>query len=194
MNISSPKLKDLTINGQSYKLAAFYYPDYDTPWDVVFQSRFLANFYPCNFKLTINNISANFFNAEAAFQATKWWNNNADRIKLENAKTGTEAFNVKKNLSNPDYSYAGLGRDMAMKEVLLQKFSDPYLQKALLLTEDAYLLEHNEKKGRDSYWSDDNDGSGNNMLGKTLMSVRKHFGGADVPPGNYSVLDFTKSV
>ncbi len=190
----SPNLKEVTIGGQAYKLAAFYYPDRDTSWDTEFQSQFLANFYPCNITLVINGITASFSNAEAAFQATKWWNSPVDRAKFEGAKTGTEAFQIKKGLHNPDYSYAGLGRDRAMKEILTQKFSDPLLKQALFLTGDAYLLEHNEVKGRDSYWSDDHNGSGENMLGKTLMAIRKDFGGVGAPAGNYSVADFTAHV
>lgn len=81
-----------------------------------------------------------------------------------------------------------------MKEVLTQKFSDPSFRHALLLTNKAYLLEHNEVKGRDSYWSDDHDGSGANMLGKTLMEVRKSYGGAAAPLGNYTVANFTAQV
>lgn len=192
--IPPSKPKQVTINGQSYNLIAFYYPDRDAAWDAVYHGQFLANFYPCSFSLTINGITASFHNSEAAFQATKWWNNATDRGMFEKAQTGTEAFHVKKGLSNADYSYAGLGRDDAMKAVLTQKFGDPEFQQALLATGDAYLLEHNEVKGRDDYWSDDHDGTGQNMLGKTLMALRHSLGGAGAPAGNYTVADFTAQV
>ena len=190
----NPHLKQVTINNENYNLVAFYYPDFDTPWDKVFMGQFLANFYPCNFTLTIKNVTGTFQTAEAAFQATKWWFDQTIREQFENAKNGNEAFHIKKNLNNPDYNYAGLERDGAMKEVLLQKFSDPSLQNALILTGDAYLLEHNQKKGRDNYWSDDHDGKGNNMLGKTLMEIREYFGGEAAPKGNFDIADFSNIV
>lgn len=192
--VNPPKSREVTINGEHYELIAFYYPDRDTAWDTIYQGQFLANFYPCMITLTINGITGSFLTAEAAFQATKWWNNAADRAQFEGAKTGSDAFHIKNGLSNPDNSYAGLGRDGAMKEVLTQKFADPSFQQALLLTGEAYLLEHNEKQGRDNYWSDDHDGSGANMLGKTLMEVREACGGAAAPSGNYTVADFTARV
>jgi hypothetical protein len=42
----------------------------------------------------------------------------------------------------------------------------------LLLTDDAYLLEHNSKSGRDFLWSDNQDGEGQNWLGLQLMLLR----------------------
>lgn len=39
-------------------------------------------------------------------------------------------------------------------------------------TGNAFLIEHNEKTGRDAYWSDNYDGSGYNMLGFQLMKLR----------------------
>ncbi|MDX2041778.1 MAG: NADAR family protein [Acidobacteriota bacterium] len=193
-SIAPSNPKQVTINGQSYNLIAFYYPDRNASWDTLYHGQFLANFFPCSFSLTINDVTASFHNAEAAFQATKWWNNPADLAMFEAAKTGTEAFHIKKGLHNPDGSYASLGRDGAMKAVLAQKFSAPSFQQALLATGDAYLLEHNEVKGRDDYWSDDHDGSGQNMLGQTLMALRQKLGGAGAPAGNYSVADFTVHV
>jgi hypothetical protein len=191
----APQLKTVTIGGQPYQLAAFYYPDHNTSWDLVYQCQFLADFYPCPtpITVTINGISGTFLNSEAAFQATKWWNT-PHRVEFE-GKTGTDAFHVKKNLSNPDYTYAGLGSSYdAMKLILTQKFSDPDLQKGLLLTGTAYLLEHNEVSGRDQIWSDNLDGTGSNQLGKVLMEIRAFYGGADAPAGHYIVADFTHQV
>lgn len=190
----SPKPQEVTISGQRYKLVAFYYPDRDTPWDIVYQGQFLANFYPCSITLTINGLIGTFGNSEAAFQATKWWN--TPHRKDFEGKSGSEAYTIKKGLPSPDYSYAGLGSPYAaMKTVLMQKFSDPALKQGLLLTADAYLLEHNEAAGRDpGGWSDNHDGSGNNLLGTTLMELREFYGGVGAPAGNYAVADFTKQV
>lgn len=189
----APKPKAVTINGQPYKLVAFYYPDSNTAWDLVFQAQFLANFYPCNFSLTINSSTATFNNSEAAFQATKCWNT-SERKMFEAAQcaTGTEAFNRKKQITNPDPSYAGLQAYGAMKAVLTAKFSDPVLNHGLLLTGDAYLLEHNVPNRKDpGGWSDLHDGSGANLLGQALMEVREDCGGVGAPKGTYAVADFT---
>jgi predicted NAD-dependent protein-ADP-ribosyltransferase YbiA (DUF1768 family) len=191
----APKPKAITINGQPYTLVAFYYPGSDTPWDLVFQGQFLANFWKCSLTLTINGSTATFNNSEAAFQATKCWNS-SERKMFEAAKwphvTGAEAFDRKKGITNPDYSYAGLGAYEAMKAVLTAKFSDPALKQALLLTGDAYLLEHNVPGRKDpGGWSDLHDGTGTNLLGKALMEIRAACGGAGAPAGNYSVADFT---
>lgn len=62
-------------------------------------------------------------------------------------------------------------KDEVMFKVCFAKFSqDEHLRKTLLETGDAILVEHTEN---DSYWGDGGDGSGKNMLGKTLMRVRE---------------------
>jgi predicted NAD-dependent protein-ADP-ribosyltransferase YbiA (DUF1768 family) len=200
----TPQPKQVTINGTTYTLVAFYYPDKDTAWDTAYQSGFLGNFYPCDPKISveINSISATFYTSEAVFQATKWWNIPADLQQFERAKTGNDAYIVKIGLKDPNddptSGYAGLGQIGAMTEVLKQKFKDLEFRKGLLATGDAYLLEHNEKKGRDTGgWSDDHDGHGphaQNKLGKTLMEVRKFYKGAGASAGNYTVADFTAQV
>ena len=193
-NPLDPKPKTVTINGATYRLMAFYYPDYDTPWDVVYQGQFLTNFYPIKFTFTHNGITGSFNCAEAAFQALKWWNT-PHRQQFEGI-SGKAAYHVKTTLHNADYSYAGFGDgEGAMTAVLTEKFRDSDLRKGLLQTGDAYLLEHNEAPGRDpGGWSDNNDGTGNNLLGKTLMNVRLALGGKGVPGGSYVVADFTQHV
>ncbi len=193
--LPTPNPKPVTIHGQPYHLVAFYYPGHDTAWDKIYQGQFLGNFYACHITVTINGITASFFTAEAAFQATKWWHDAIARKQFEDASDGDAALAAKKKQhTSPDLSYAGLGRDGAMKEILTQKFSDPLFQQALLLTGPAYLLEHNAAPNRDHYWSDNHDGTGANMLGKTLMEIRALYGGAAAPLGNYKVADFTAAV
>lgn len=58
-----------------------------------------------------------------------------------------------------------------MREVVLAKFEqNEVIRKILLETGDALLIEHTH---RDRYWGDGGDGSGKNMLGIILMSVRE---------------------
>lgn len=175
----SPNSNQVTISRVDYQLIAFYFPGYNTPWDDFYNASFFGNFWQAKLSLKIGSVSASFHTAEAAFQATKWWNHDNIRDQFENALTGSEAFSIKKHLSIlADSTYAGLGRDGAMKAVLESKFSDPNLQQGLMTTGAAYLLEHNSRTGRDSYWSDNHDGSGHNMLGRTLMSIRQSLGGS----------------
>ena len=62
-------------------------------------------------------------------------------------------------------------KDEIMFEAVRAKFTQhEELRKILLATGDAEIIEHT---GKDSYWGDGGDGSGRNMLGKTLMLVRE---------------------
>ena len=194
----SPKPRPVTIDGATVELVAFYFPGTDAPWDDVYEAPFLGNFWLCRVGLTIDAITGTFHTAEAAFQATKWWHDAVARQAFEAAPDGDAAFHVKRKLERggtaPDYGYAGLGRDGAMRQVLAAKFADKALADGLLLTGGSYLLEHNETTGRDDYWSDNSDGTGKNMLGLTLMALRSDLGGSADPTINASVADFTRQV
>jgi ribA/ribD-fused uncharacterized protein len=62
-------------------------------------------------------------------------------------------------------------KDAVMREAVLAKFTQHEdLRQILLDTGDALLVEHT---ANDAYWGDGGDGSGKNMLGKTLMGVRQ---------------------
>ena len=62
-------------------------------------------------------------------------------------------------------------KDEIMFEAVRAKFTQyEELRKILLATGDAEIVEHTRK---DNYWGDRGDGSGRNMLGKTLMLVRE---------------------
>lgn len=62
-------------------------------------------------------------------------------------------------------------KDAVMREAVLAKFTQHLrLREQLLSTENLPLCEHTEN---DRYWGDGGDGSGKNMLGQILMSVRE---------------------
>lgn len=63
-------------------------------------------------------------------------------------------------------------KDTIMHIALYEKFRDPSLNKLLMSTGKKILVEHTS---RDSYWGDGGDGSGKNMLGKLLMSIRQEY-------------------
>merc|ERR1719160_1458437 len=129
--------------------------------------------------MTIASAGVSFSNAEAAFQALKFW-----RIRLDafRAAGGAEAFRLRKELrghAKEDRSYGGYGSNWAgMMAVLSAKFKEGSLMaEALKATGDAFLLEHNSVQGRDGVWSDNNDGTGQNWLGLQLMLVRDRLTG-----------------
>jgi len=68
----------------------------------------------------------------------------------------------------PDWDKA---KDGIMRQAVLAKFTQHDDIRAILIeTGDALLVEHT---ANDDYWGDGGDGSGKNMLGKILMSVRE---------------------
>jgi hypothetical protein len=73
-------------------------------------------------------------------------------------------------------------KDSIMLDLLRIKFRIPLLTVVLLSTGDKYLVEHNPVKGRDEYWSDNNDGTGQNKLGELLMKIRSEFFGTGIVP------------
>lgn len=154
---------------------AFYYPGKETNYDKYCGSGFLSNFFISHLVLysADSQTSEKFICAESAFQALKFWDKRAQFSTLN----GKEAFELKKKLTQPDFTYAGYGSNyFAMEAVLNAKFEQNSDLKQLLIdTKNSFLLEHNEKKERDVYWSNDNDGTGRNMLGYLLMYLRQFY-------------------
>jgi len=164
--------------GQSVGVIAFYFPGHPTVWDNICKAGFLGNFWDIRPEaLRVRGlgeggaiVTHSFGNAEAAFQALKFWGqaNSFERL------SGDEAFQEKRRLAgSEDRTYAGHGSNWAgMWAVLKSKFEARKMQSLLLKTEDAYLLEHNSITGRDEVWSDNCDGQGMNWLGLQLMLLR----------------------
>lgn len=190
----TPTLLPVTVSGKKYRLVAFYFPGYKMPWDITYGAPFFSNFWPCTVTVTANtgkglgpDAIGTFHNAEAAFQALKWWYDKNLRAQFETCVTGDDAFRLKRKLQSnsstpPDYSYAGNGDNLGgMAVVLKAKFADPKLAAALIATKDAYLLEHNSNNTRDDFWSDNADGLGGNNLGISLMTQRQNLGGKPNP-------------
>lgn len=177
-----PKICILTLKDPYYNmlgstgLIAFYYPGFPDACDTLCGCGFLGNFYCCDDLITVTapryqHQTHQFSNAEAAFQALKFW-----PIAYEfEPLNGSQAFQKKKALEGQeDFSYGGHGSNWsAMISVLRVKFKPgSVLASWLLMTGNAFLLEHNNKVGRDKIWSDNSDGSGSNWLGLLLMLLR----------------------
>ena len=111
-------------------IVAFYFPGQATFVDEVCGAGFLGNFFPIDSELDASlMLSAarlpdtrdhvHFHNAEAAFQALKWWTHQKHREAFSSCKTGEEAaFRLKRTLerngsNDPDRTYAQKNGDGA---------------------------------------------------------------------------------
>lgn len=192
---------DYSHNEQrSVRIVAFSYPGYPEEWDNRCQAGFLSNSFPLKDEIVLSarkkhikgqdyirdwgKTAQSFRNAEAAFQALKFWSKASDFTKLG----GQEAIEYAQKLGEsfgltyfgrapripvaPDKTYAGKGSEWnAMLEVLKQKFGTEVFEKKLKETDNAFLLNH-KSTGGDVIWSDGNDGTGKNWLGMQLMLLR----------------------
>ena len=164
------------IQGQYGDLIGFYFPGKESPVDLLCNASFLGNFYPGNpFFMVIQGRSVSFNNAEAAYQSTKY---NVGLDIFSSCQTGSEAFKYKQFLDAQglgvfDPNFNGFGSKWtAMRQVLEAKFADSTMAGMLCQTDDAFLLEHCDRPGRDCIWSNNNDGEGTNWLGLLLMYLR----------------------
>lgn len=147
-------------------------------------TEFLGNFSLCSKGISL--WGQHFRCAEAAFQWRKYnlsAQENGCNALLNDPKMqeffscdGEGAFQLHRHFSNaykgifvqewnerPVNAYGQIVgvRDEVMWAVLNAKFQqNPELQQLLDATGTAYLLEHNDKSGKDNYWSDNHDGTG----------------------------------
>ena len=127
---------------------------------------FLSNFYPLQNGVTFEEVC--YPSVEAAYQAAKYpWNERSQFVEV----TATHAkrlgklapgFNAKKwSKKKYDLMYA----------LNWQKYiNDPNLQEKLVMTEGCHLEERNS--WNDTWWGTDENGNGENNLGKILMKIR----------------------
>ncbi len=131
-------------------------------------TEWMGNFYPV--PVEYNNLQ--FANSESAFQAQKFIHH-PDLMIQFTSLSGDQAFHKAKEFSllvRPDWLEVKV---QVMKEVIQAKIEkNPYIVEWLVATDQALLVEHNPVKGRDTFWSDDSDGTGVNMLGKLWMEIR----------------------
>lgn len=174
-----PPSQNLILKNKIHHLAkkhgfVWFYKQEENPLTALF-----GNFAPAQIKYN----GRIFQKSEAAYQSEKYVDPAfKDRF---TSISGQEAW----KLARASMTNKAFDRLKVMREVVLAKFSqNEELKEILLATGNAYLVEHTPKKGRDSYWADDHDGSGKNMLGIILMETREKLGGASVakdPPNNY---------
>jgi len=126
--------------------------------------------------------------AEAAFQAAKFAHDRKLMASFTRL-TGEQAFKRGKELSaswtSADHDQWRNRNVPIMEKIVQAKFSqNKNLKRLLLKTGGAYLVEHSN---RDSFWADNGDGTGLNMLGKINMRTRGNLGGSGIRscPANY---------
>lgn len=125
---------------------------------------FLSNFVPARVVLS----GVQYATVEHAYQAAKSLDV-GERIIIEKARGPGHAKRLGQLIDcRPDWEDV---KEAIMKELLMQKFSQPKFMELLLATGDAYLEETNWWK--DVYWGVCN-GKGKNRLGHILMEIRTH--------------------
>lgn len=104
---------------------------------------------------------------EHYFQAQKCADTPSEEV-IRQAKTAREAAKIGRDRPlRQDWETV---KDQVMREALHAKFTQhPNLKEKLQITGDRPLILHREKG---PYWSDGNDGTGHNRLGKLLMEIR----------------------
>jgi ribA/ribD-fused uncharacterized protein len=108
--------------------------------------------------------------SEHYFQAQKFAGTEREE-EIRRAATARVAANLGRSRRHPLRRDWESVKDAVMREAVLAKFSQhDDLRQVLLDTADALLVEHTTN---DSYWGDGGDGSGRNVLGQILMSVRE---------------------
>lgn len=151
-------------------IIAFYYPGKESEVDKIFHCEFLGNFYIVKNSITFNDLT--YTNSEAIYQAQKFFKS-SDIMKQFTNIDGIKAFHLSRYHKNA-YIFSNEESWNIMYEILTVKFSDTFLFNQLEKTGNSFLLEHNEKIGRDKIWSNNGDGTGLNLLGMILMIIRDY--------------------
>lgn len=149
------------------------------------ETYYLCNFYPTPITIFFRQLDkeVTFKSVESAFQAIKFYPH-FDLIEQFIDLDAREAKDLSRTIGmekmDPDW-FSGK-REAVMFHIIQLKFNDLDLKEKLLSTGDTYLVEHAKKGHVDPYWSDNYDGSGQNMMGQILMHVRGIYGGVGLVP------------
>lgn len=125
--------------------------------------RWLSNFHPCYIEYS----GEAFPSSENAYQFAKCANIEERSVFLDCTPFEAKKHGSKVKLRG-DWDHYRL---VVMRDILIDKFRDPYLRDLLLKTGDRYLEETNW--WNDTYWGVCK-GIGENNLGKILMELREN--------------------
>jgi len=154
----------------------FHHPGWDEALDMMCGCGFLSNSFDHSVTQHMmvlkppGNLSKIFTNAEAAFQATRFWRKAQQFATL----SGEKALDRVPRSGLQDNYYSGFGTAwLAMSGVLNAKFKPGTIfAEALIRTGDAFLVSRAGALRSDVVWTDGGNGSGKNWLGLQLMLVR----------------------
>ena len=111
--------------------------------------------------------------SEHYFQAQKFAGSEHEEAirRVGSAMIAARMGRDRKKPMRPDWEVV---KDDLMRRAVRAKFQQhPELRDLLLATGNAVII---ERTAKDSYWGDGGGGSGENMLGRVLMEVRKELG------------------
>lgn len=158
---------------------------------------YLCNFYPIPITIFFRDFEkeVTFKSVESAFQAIKFYPH-LDLIEQFVPLTGKEAKDLSRSIGmdKMDPNWFKGNREAAMISLIRLKFNNLDLKDKLLKTGCSYIVEHASKGHIDPYWSDNYDGSGENMMGKILMTVRGELGGTGIVPPSSDYLQWLKTL
>ena len=127
--------------------------------------RFLSNFFPC----TVHYEDLDYPSVENAYQSAKYPQNKRTQFTM---CTAAQAKKLGRKAPKLDKKEWDAKKYHIMAALVLQKFLyNTDLKEMLLATDDAVLEERNH--WNDIYWGVNEDGEGQNNLGKILMGVRE---------------------
>jgi ribA/ribD-fused uncharacterized protein len=131
--------------------------------------RWMSNFYILNVGVTVEDLV--YPSVEHAFAASKWpsrqRNQFLDVTPAEAKRLGREApnFNAKRWNKN---------KVELMRSLVFQKFERNLVLRKKLLAMEGYVLDE-RNSWSDTFWGTNEQGEGENNLGKILMAVRDKF-------------------
>ena len=131
--------------------------------------RFLSNFYILANGVTFEELS--YPSVEHGYQAAKWPHN--QRLQFLDISAG-QAKRLGRMAPNFDARKWNKKKVEVMRALVFQKFqNNPNLRK-MLMEMDGYVMSERNSWG-DTFWGTNEQGEGDNNLGKILMNVRDKF-------------------
>jgi len=133
------------------------------------QFRFLSNFYVLENGIWFEELT--YPSVEHAYQAAKWPFNMREQFidvtagKAKYLGKAATGLNIKKWNKN---------KVELMRSLVFQKFEKNYKLRKMLMEMEGYVLDERNSWG-DTFWGTNEQGEGENNLGKILMNVRDKF-------------------
>lgn len=133
------------------------------------QFRFLSNFYILSNGVTFEELT--YPSVEHAYQAAK--HPCKQRMQFLDVTAG-EAKKLGRMAPNFNVKRWNKNKVELMRALVFQKFEKNYRLRQMLTAMDGYILEE-RNSWQDRFWGTDENGNGENNLGKILMAVRDKF-------------------